>query len=160
MGGRGEWGTKSYDLEKSWPSINRSIFSEKNTPWWPRTLVRSCGGVAQLLYIIQNIDNEEILCRAFRHTHTFSRTWQKNNEDCGPASLKFGSGSNFHFNADPDAHQSDGNIQPLVYRPSFASFWASTPLLWATTAPFWANFSANLDPDLASKNNADPYPHS
>jgi hypothetical protein len=30
------------------------------------TLGRNCGGVTQLLYIIQNIDSQEILCRAFR----------------------------------------------------------------------------------------------
>ncbi len=64
--------------KKTLPSINRSIFSETNTPWGPRALIRSCGGVAQLLYIIQNIDNEEILCRAFRHTHcSLFCTWQK-----------------------------------------------------------------------------------
>ncbi len=65
-------------IHKSWPSINNSVFSEKNTPWGPCTLVRSCGGVAQLLYIIQNIDNEEILCRAFRHIHTHSPARDRN----------------------------------------------------------------------------------
>jgi hypothetical protein len=27
---------------------------------------RNCGGVTRLLYIIQNIDSDEIICRAFR----------------------------------------------------------------------------------------------
>ncbi len=93
----------------------------------------------------------------------------------------------FHFNPDPEAdpapHQIEENLRPLFYRPSRAPFWASSLLLWTSTAlhvylcfgplkilifevnadrdpAFHSNadpdpaFHSNADPDLASQNNA------
>jgi hypothetical protein len=35
----------------------------------------------------------------------------------------------FDVDSDPDPHQSDANLSPLVLRPSRASFWASSPVV-------------------------------
>ncbi len=82
----------------------------------------------------------------------------------------------FRSDADLDltAFQSDGNLRQLGYRPSRASYLASSPPLWTSTAlrlyfqPLkLLNFDFNADPDLgfypdadpdpASKNSAEPY---
>ncbi len=49
------------------------------------------------------------------------------NEDPDPA---------FLFNANPDTAplQSEGNLRPLIYRPSRAPIWTSGPSLWASKA--------------------------
>ncbi len=36
-----------------------------------------------------------------------------------------GCGSEFYFDSDPATHKSDANLQPLIYRPPTAPFWAS-----------------------------------
>ncbi len=49
----------------------------------------------------------------------------------------------FHLSdPDPASYESYENLRTLVYRPSIAPFWASTPPSWASTpcrAPFWAS---------------------
>ncbi len=75
----------------------------------------------------------------------------------------------FDFNAVPDPahHQRDGNLRPLVYRPSNTTAHFEPPglhyeCLWTFTALFeplkLLNFDlyAEPDPGQASKNNADP----
>ncbi len=76
----------------------------------------------------------------------------------------------YHFTEDPDQDpallRSDGNLRPLVCRPSRAPFSASRPLLWASTALLGPNvslykllnfdFNANPDPDPAFHCNANP----
>jgi len=74
---------------------------------------------------------------------------------------------------DPAPHQSDANLQPLVYIASRAPFWASMTLMEATTTLHGSieplkflnfYFHAGLDPtflsnaDPASQNKADPDP--
>jgi hypothetical protein len=60
----------------------------------------------------------------------------------------------FHFNADPDLdpvpHLSDGNLRPLVYRPSRASIVSDLGLLRPSFEPqMLLNFYSNADPDPA-----------
>ncbi len=74
-----------------------------------------------------------------------------------------------HNTADPGPVplQSDGNLQPLIIRPSWAPFWASRPPFWASRPPFWgsmAEFWASkaieidliADPDSSFHSYADP----
>jgi hypothetical protein len=69
-----------------------------------------------------------------------------------------GTDPTFHLNAGPDPdpapHQSEANLQPLVYRPSRAPILAYTPTLYCKRPRL--HFDFNADPDPAVHSNADP----